>query len=82
MGDGTDSNWIGPYDSGEIVNITHSWNMRRNYEIKTKVKDIHYLESEWSDPLIVSMPHIRSFDNINLWIFRLIQRFPKLDFLQ
>jgi len=81
-GDGTDSNWIGPYDSGEIVNITHSWNMRRNYEIKTKVKDIHDLESEWSDPLIVSMLHIRSFDNINLWLFRLIQRFPKLDFLQ
>ena len=76
-GDGTDSGWIGPYQSGEIVNISHSWNIRGNYEIKTKVKDIHELESDWSDPLVVSMPHsINQFQNL---IYRLINRLPRLE---
>lgn len=55
-GDGTDSGWIGPYESKEIVNISHIWIEKGNYEVKTKVKDIHELESEWSKPLIISMP--------------------------
>jgi C1A family cysteine protease len=55
-GDGTDSGWIGPYESNEIVNISHIWIEKGNYEVKTKVKDIHELESEWSKPISISMP--------------------------
>ncbi len=76
-GDGTNSGWVGPYESGEISNISHSWNVRGNYEIKTKVKDIHELESEWSDPLEISMPYIlNSFENL---IYRFINRFPMIE---
>ena len=59
--DETNSGWIGPYVSNEIVNISHSWDVKGNFEVKTKVKDIHDLESEWSEPLIISMPHNKEF---------------------
>jgi len=55
-GDGSDSGWLGPYESGETVEATHSWNKIGIYNIKVIVKDIHEYQSEWSDPLSVSMP--------------------------
>ncbi|KAA0003677.1 MAG: PKD domain-containing protein [Thermoplasmata archaeon] len=55
-GDGSKSNWIGPYESGQIVNASHVWNREGNYSIKVKAKDTYGAESEWSDPLVVSMP--------------------------
>jgi hypothetical protein len=67
-GDGTDSGWIGSYDSGEECSISNIWNSKGNYEIKVKAKDIDDVESEWSDPLSVSMPR-------NKVINRLIQNF-------
>jgi C1A family cysteine protease len=70
-GDGTDSGWIGPYESNEIVNISHIWNDKGNYEIKTKVKDTHELESEWSKPLTVSMP----MKNKNLKLLNIIKNY-------
>jgi hypothetical protein len=76
-GDGTDSNWNGPYESGEIVNISHSWNTKGSYEVKTKVKDIHNMESEWSDPLIINMPKNKIIDNL---IYKIIYRIPILQY--
>lgn len=55
-GDGTDSGWLGPYDSGEGVSATHTWTGPGGYEIKVKAKDIDGAQSEWSEPLPVSMP--------------------------
>jgi len=55
-GDGETSGWIGPYESGEIAQASHSWNNRGTYEIKVKAKDGHGVESEWSDPLPIAMP--------------------------
>jgi hypothetical protein len=55
-GDGTNSGWLGPYDSGSIVEASHIWNEEGSFEIKVKAKDTSGLESEWSDPLVVSMP--------------------------
>ena len=52
------SKWLGPYKSGEKVEMTHSWNKRGNYEIRVKAKDIYGRESDWSDPLAVTMPYI------------------------
>jgi len=54
-GDGTDTGWIGPYDSGDTVNSTHKWISPGNYEILVKAKDIYDHESAWSDPLIVNI---------------------------
>ena len=55
-GDGTNSGWLGPYNSGEICETSHIWENKGNYEIKVKAKDINGQESEWSEPLCVSMP--------------------------
>jgi acetylornithine deacetylase/succinyl-diaminopimelate desuccinylase-like protein len=58
-GDDTDSDWLGPYLSGEEIKATHSWSSRGSYKIKVKAKDDQGHESEWSDPYPVSMPHNR-----------------------
>jgi hypothetical protein len=55
-GDGGYSQWLGPYNSGEECSVSHMWSSRGNYEIKVKAKDTSNAESEWSDPLPVSMP--------------------------
>lgn len=55
-GDGTDSGWLGPYNSGDPVTANHTWSSKGSYEIKVKAKDDQGAESDWSDPLAVSMP--------------------------
>lgn len=52
-GDGTKSKWLGPYNSGETVYASHKWLGLDNYNIKVKAKDIHYNQSEWSEPASV-----------------------------
>jgi len=54
-GDGTASNWLGPYASGAEASASHSWS-KGSYSIKVKAKDVHDAESGWSDPLPISMP--------------------------
>ena len=54
-GDGTTSDWLGPYDSGEEVSASHSWS-EGSYSIKVKAEDSYAAESDWSDPLSVTMP--------------------------
>ena len=56
-GDGTNSGWGGPYESGVIAEASHKWNKRGSYMIKVKAKDIHGKESDWSDPLPITMPY-------------------------
>jgi hypothetical protein len=81
-GDGNQSGWLGPYESEEIIITTHSWEKEGSYEIMVKAKDIYGYESNWSDPLYVSMPKIKTYENniiylnqknINLfWIIKVI----------
>ena len=52
-GDDTPTDWLGPFDSGEVAESFHSWNESGNYEIKVRAKDIHSDESGWSDTLLV-----------------------------
>jgi len=54
-GDGTNSEWLGPYLSGQECEIGHDWKKRGEYNIRVKAKDIHNQESKWSDPLTVSI---------------------------
>jgi hypothetical protein len=58
-GDGSNSGWLGPYDSGQVVSVSHVWDTRGSYNIQVKAKDTHDLESEWSEPLITSMPKFK-----------------------
>lgn len=48
-GDGTFSEWIGPYDSGEEASSEHSWDVSDTYQIRVKAKDVTGAESEWSN---------------------------------
>ncbi len=43
--DGNTSGWIGPYDSGELVQVSHAWNTVGTYLIQVKAKDVFGQES-------------------------------------
>jgi len=80
-GDDSNSGWIGPYNSGEVCEASHSWTEKGNYNIIVKTKDIYDYESEWSNPLTLSMPknkatttHIMRFKQNNPYIFRILQQ--------
>ena len=55
-GDGQVDEWVGPYKSGEKVEINHQWNKKGTYTIMAKAKDIFSLESDWAN-LTVAMPY-------------------------
>ena len=72
-GDGSTSDWLGPYDSGQPVNVSHSWEKRGTYGVKVKAKDTGGAESDWSDPSYVRMPRFyggsmwQLVERINEW---------------
>jgi hypothetical protein len=72
------SGWLGPYDSGEECVASHSWEFKRFYNIKVKVKDVDGWESDWSDPLGVNIPKKKSFNFNSLILVLLFERFPFL----
>ncbi len=75
-GDETVSEWLGPYDSGDEGTSSHVWDEEGNYEIKVKTKDIKGEESDWSDPLPISMPKNKL--NINSVIQEFLKQHPHL----
>jgi len=52
-GDGTVSEWFGPFDSGDTVLESHTWMEAEMYEVTVKAKDIYNRESDWSEPKII-----------------------------
>jgi hypothetical protein len=76
-GDGTDSEWLGPYLSGETAEANHTWSKKGTYNIKVKAKDINGYESDWSDPLTVTMPRNRAIQNTMFQWF--LEQFPLLN---
>ena len=90
-GDGTNSGWVGPYDSGDIGTAKHTWSSKGDYEIKVKAKDdpdgdgdlSDGDESIWSETLPISLP--KNKQTINLLLTPLFQklmnRFPILKYL-
>jgi len=79
-GDGTFSDWEGPYYSGETMELNHTWTKGGNYQIKVKAKDVHDYESPWSDPLSVNIPRnkISSISLLQLLLERVQNMFPIL----
>jgi len=55
-GDTTDIEYLGPYHSGEIIIVDHSWNIQGEYTIRVKATDVFDAESQWIS-LEISMPH-------------------------
>ena len=75
-GDGTYSGWLGPHDSGEMSTATNSWS-EGSYSIRVKAKDDFDYESDWSEPLIVTMPRTKATSySLLLWF---LERFPLLE---
>jgi len=78
-GDGENSGWLGPFDSGVDASASHIWDEKGNYEIKVKAKDIFGVESEWSYPLAISMPRNKAINPLSSQLLELfIERFPLL----
>jgi hypothetical protein len=81
FGDGTFSDWLGPYQSGQQVNVSHNWSKWGHYDVKVKARDEHRSDSEWSDALPVKMPFKPTFPVLE-WFFELLQKyFPRLSAL-
>lgn len=75
-GNGNYSEWLGPFASGLTATAQHSWSAKGTYSVRVKAKDVNDAESNWSEPLSVTMP--RSFSHVCLFFEKLEQRFPFL----
>jgi outer membrane protein assembly factor BamB len=53
-GDGTDSGWVGPYNSGVEASVSHSWTSPGTYEVKVKAKDPN-VETIWSPSVLITL---------------------------
>jgi len=74
--DGEFSGYIGPYDSDQPAEASHTWREKGNYEIRVIAKDERGMISEWSDPLPISMPNNKQLFNSLFLDF--LARFPRL----
>jgi len=52
-GDGTNSGWLGPYNSGATGTGTHTWTVLGNYSVKVRARDTWGAGSLPSEPLMV-----------------------------
>ncbi|MFE3845951.1 PKD domain-containing protein, partial [Thermoplasmatota archaeon] len=79
-GDGTNSGWLGPYNSGATITASNSWSNENTYEIKVMVKDPDGLQSDWSDPLSVTMPYNKFIPNFIINILNMLkEKFPFME---
>jgi hypothetical protein len=61
-GDDTNTGWIGPYISGELVTVKHTWTNKGNFAIKCKAKDTYGIESYWTT-LTVTIPKNKAINS-------------------
>jgi len=54
-GDGTTSEWLGPYATNQTVEDSHTWEEAGDYNITVKAKDENGTESDWSEPHIIDI---------------------------
>lgn len=52
-GDGTQTSWLGPFNSGQKATASHQWNESGTYFVRVKAKDSYGYETEWSSSLAV-----------------------------
>lgn len=75
-GDGTDSGWL-PKQTFS-AKASHNWTDEGTFEVKVKAMDIYGQESEWSDPLVVSMPKSKTSHAILMQFFEQYMNLPSL----
>jgi hypothetical protein len=76
-GDGSYSDWLGPFTSGVEASASHMWDEDGAYMIRVKAKNTFEIESQWSDPLPVKMPYPYSNPFIKS-LNKLTEQFPKI----
>lgn len=54
-GDGTDSGWLGPYDSGLEIEAIHSYSTEGIFYVKVIARDIYKESSDWSSGLEITI---------------------------
>jgi hypothetical protein len=82
-GDGTTTDWLGPYTSGETLTLNHSWGSKGTYLIQARAKDTQNLWGPWGT-LSVTMPYSYDLPFMNLLeraLDRFQNAFPLLRFL-
>jgi hypothetical protein len=47
-GDGSNTGWFGPFPSGTMATVPHSWDAEQIYSFRVKVKDQYDAESDWT----------------------------------
>ncbi|KPJ49229.1 hypothetical protein AMJ40_05965 [candidate division TA06 bacterium DG_26] len=52
-GDGSVSEWLGPYESGVPMSASHAWSEAGMYEVRVRAKDEVEKLSNWSDGLAI-----------------------------
>ena len=72
-GDGTFEDWIGPYDSDQVISVNHTWTVSSLYTIMARAKDTHGANSNWTT-LNVWMPLNKAISNS--FILRFLEHFP------
>ena len=65
-GDESNKSWLGPFNSGQKISASHTWEFEGTYNIRAKAKDIYGAESDWSDPLSVNIPKNRIINDFYL----------------
>ncbi len=65
-----------PLDSGEICKLNHTFAEKGDYTLRVKSRDIYDAESEWSEPLEISIPKIKIYISSIQIFFKILERFP------
>jgi hypothetical protein len=79
-GDGTNTGWLGPAASNDIVYANHTWSTKGMFTIRVKAKDTLGAESNWSE-LNVKMPTAIPFNFFTSLLERFPHAFPLLRYL-
>jgi outer membrane protein assembly factor BamB len=75
-GDGTTTDWLGPYNSGTPLTLNHSWRNKGTYLIQARAKDTQNLWGPWGT-LSVTMPCSYETPFQQFWI-KVFERFPNV----
>jgi outer membrane protein assembly factor BamB len=69
-GDGSYTEWLGPYPSGQPVIVSHAWTEPGTYPITVKARDLWGAQSPWSEPFFMDIVRLKpaffigTFNNI------------------
>jgi hypothetical protein len=74
--DGTVTDWIGPYVSGEEVTFNHTYEKTGKYTIMVKARDEMYAGSDWGT-LDVTMPRTKTYEKSRILLIGKISYLDK-----